>query len=142
MDTYVNAPLLRFGAAILIGFGTVIALSAWPPASGFIGLFVDVLAWPLDGAQSLAAKETRLALAIAGGVMAGWGAMIWMATNRLVARDPAFLRSLVMVPAVIWFVVDSLGSVASGIAVNAGVNLAVLLIFVAAFVGRAQVKGA
>lgn len=138
MQTPVNTTLLKVGSAILVGFGVLIALAAWPPTSGLVEFLVDLSAWPLDGGQTLAANETRLALAIAGGVMAGWGAMVWIATGRLADTDPAFLRTMVLVPTLIWYVVDSLGSVASGIPVNVLVNTLFLALFFAAFAGRRQ----
>ena len=142
MQPHVNITVLRAGSAILIGFGVIVGCSAWPPLAGFIRFLVDLFAWPLDGTQNLAASETRLMMAIAGGVMAGWGAMIWMATTRLVQRDPSLLRALVLIPGGIWFVVDSIGSVASGVPVNALVNTGFLLLFVSAFVGKRQTREA
>ena len=50
-------------AILMIGFGLMFAIAAYPPTSGVADLFVDLLFWPLDGAQSLAAPETRIILA-------------------------------------------------------------------------------
>ena len=134
----VNTNLLKFGAALLIGFGVLFVLSAWPPLAAPMTLLVDLFAWPLDGEQTLAAEATRLALAIGGGVLAGWGGMIWLIATRLGERDPELARSLVLGPVVVWFVLDCFGSIAAGVPLNVVLNLGFLALFFAAFRGEAK----
>ncbi len=55
-------------AVLMIGLGLLFAISAWPPASGLVTFMVDMLFWPLDGAQSLPRRKTRIILAIGGGI--------------------------------------------------------------------------
>jgi hypothetical protein len=136
----VHTHILKAGAVILMGFGILFTMAAWPPLAGMVRFLVDLFAWPLDGAQTLAANDTRLALAIGGGVMAGWGLMIWMVATRLADRDPGLARALVLIPVVVWFVLDSLGSFAAGVPVNVAVNALFLALFVAAFRGGASVR--
>lgn len=138
----VNISLLKFGAALLIGFGVLFVLSTWPPLAAPLTLLVDLFAWPLDGGQTLAAEATRLALAIGGGVLAGWGAMIWLVATRLADRDPELARSLVLGPVVVWFVLDCLGSVVAGVPLNVVLNIGFLAVFFAAFRGVAKPRQA
>ncbi|MBO6554509.1 MAG: hypothetical protein JJ926_17480 [Roseitalea sp.] len=134
----VHTGILKAGAVILMAFGVLFTMAAWPPLAGLIRFLVDLFAWPLDGAQTLAASETRLALAIGGGVMAGWGMTIWLVATRLAEREPGLVRTLVLLPVVVWFVLDSLGSIAAGVPVNAVFNVTFLVLFMAAF----RIRGA
>jgi len=138
----VNTQLLKFGAVLLVGFGVLFVLSAWPPLAAPLTLLVDLFAFPFDGAQTLSAEATRLALAIGGGVLAGWGAMIWLIATRLADSDPALARSLVLGPVVICFVLDSAGSVAAGVPFNVVLNVGFLVLFFAAFRGAAKPRQA
>jgi len=134
----VHTGILKAGAALLMAFGVLFTMAAWPPLAGLIRFLVDLFTWPLDGAQTLGASETRLALAIGGGVMAGWGLMIWMVATRLADREPGLARALVLIPVIVWFVFDSLGSFAAGVPVNVAVNALFLALFVAAFRGPSK----
>ncbi len=67
--------------------------------------------------------------AIGGGVMTGWGIMLWMLATRLYPREPALARQLIVTSIVAWFIVDSAGSILSGAPLNALFNVSFLLIF-------------
>lgn len=115
-------------ALLLIGFGALVAAAAWPPLSGPALLLVDPIFWPFDGAQSLDAPETRLMMAIGGGVTAGWGLTIWQIAEKLLPKDPAMARAILVPSILFWFVVDSTFSVLSG----GGLNLLPNIVFLAA----------
>jgi hypothetical protein len=83
----------------------------------------------IDGAQDLAAPETRLISAIGGGVMAGWGVLLWMLSTQLFPRDPALAAKLIITSIVTWFVIDSTGSMLAGAPLNAAFNVSFLLVF-------------
>jgi hypothetical protein len=122
--------LIRLAAAVLlIGPGLLAALAAWPPLSAPIALFLDLLYWPLDGAQDGRAEATRIALAILGGVTAGWGVMLWSLAGEALARHPDLIRPVFRRALLTWFVLDSTGSVLAGAPLNAAVNAGVLAAF-------------
>lgn len=120
---------LKAASAFLFLLGLVIALAALPATSGPALLMADGIFWPFDGAQSLAAPETRLLAAIDGGVLAGWGVMIWLVSARLYPREPALARLLILAGIGCWFVVDSAGSIAAGAPLNAVLNIGFVLLF-------------
>jgi hypothetical protein len=121
---------LKTASAVLIGFGVVIAMSAHPALAGVTRLLLDLVFWPVDGAQSLASPETRLLSAIAGGMMIGWGVMFWLIAARLYPVDPELARTIILASIVVWFVADSLASIVAGGALNALLNIPFLLAFV------------
>ena len=117
-------------AILMIGFGLMFAIAAYPPTSGVAGLFVDLLFWPLDGAQSLAAPETRIILAIGGGITAGWGVLVWQVATHLMPSNPAMARHILIRSLLTWFVIDSTCSWLAGAPVNIPANAGFLLMFI------------
>jgi hypothetical protein len=108
----------------------VTALSAVPLVfSGLTGLsaianaFTDLVVWPLDGRPTIAAPETRLYAAIAGGVTVGLAAFVWMIADRVYGRDPAAARAIILTGLTAWCLADSLGSIAAGAPMNVLINL-------------------
>lgn len=120
---------LKIAADALIVFGLATAIAAWPPAAGMLGFFADLLFWPVDGAQGVDTQAAQLLAAIGGGVMAGWGATIYLLADRLYLREPALVRGIVLTGLFVWFAIDSTGSVISGAPLNVLGNLALLAVF-------------
>ncbi|MDJ0908089.1 MAG: hypothetical protein QNI99_02780 [Woeseiaceae bacterium] len=120
---------LKAGSALTVFFGVLIALASIPAANAPVEILADLIFFPVDGAQNVGAPETRLMNAIGGGVMTGWGIMIWMLATRLYPREPALAKQLIVTSVVAWFVVDSAGSLMSGAPLNALFNVSFLLIF-------------
>jgi hypothetical protein len=120
---------LRFAAGVTMVTGLALALSAVPALNIGVRLLTDLLVWPFDGAETLAASETRLALAIGGGVMLGWGLMTWQLAGEPLERAPEAVRGIIRASVLGWFVVDSAGSVAAGAALNVVPNLVFLALF-------------
>lgn len=116
-------------AVLMIGLGLLFAISAWPPASGLVTFMVDMLFWPLDGAQSLSAPETRIILAIGGGITAGWGVLVWQVASHLMPSNPAMARTILMRSLLTWFVIDSTCSWLAGAPLNIPANAGFLLAF-------------
>ena len=120
---------LRFAAGVTMVTGLALALSAVPALNIGVRLLTDLLVWPFDGAETLAASETRLALAIGGGVMLGWGLMIWQLAGEPLERAPEAVRGIIRASVLGWFLVDSAGSAAAGAALNVVPNLVFLALF-------------
>lgn len=75
---------------------------------------MDLLSYPLDGWPVWKAPETWFVTALAGGFLAGWGAMIFAASLWMFDAAPEATRRMVLTGLAAWFVVDSSGSLASG----------------------------
>lgn len=121
--------LLKVASGIVIGFGVIAVLAALPSTSGVMRFLADLIFWPVDGAQTVSADETRLLSAISGGLMVGWGLLLWLLAARLFPNDPDLGRRLILPSISAWFVVDSLGSIAAGAPINALFNIAFLPMF-------------
>jgi len=124
---------VKAASMIVIGVGLALALAAWPPLSVPVALLADLVIWPLDRAETLAAPETRLFAAIAGGVMVGWGVTLWTVAAHVLPADLPLARSITMIGLYSWFAVDSLGSIAAGAALNVIGNIGFVALFLYAF---------
>lgn len=120
---------LKTASAIVIGFGLVMVLGTIPATSAPLALLADLIFWPIDGQQMVSASETRLLGAIAGGILSGWGVLLWQLSTRLYPKEPALARTLILSSVGIWFIVDSLGSILAGAPLNAALNVGFLLLF-------------
>ncbi|MEO8531511.1 MAG: hypothetical protein ABI459_09820 [Deltaproteobacteria bacterium] len=117
---------LRVGAALVIASGVLVGLGSHPATAWPARIIADLIFWPLDGLQTGMAGETRLLAAIGGGVMLGWGLMIWQLAT-VPAAYPAIRTSIL-----VWFCADSLGSLAAGAWLNVLGNLVFLIVFMVA----------
>ena len=114
---------LRAGAVLVIASGVLVGFGSHPATAGLARLLADVLFWPLEGVQTGAADETRLLAAIGGGVMIGWGLLLWQ-----LAGEPSAWR-VIRMSVIAWFVADSAGSLAAGAPLNVVGNLVFLALF-------------
>ncbi|MCO6407147.1 MULTISPECIES: hypothetical protein [Hoeflea] len=124
---------LKAAAGIVIGVGLLLAAGALPPLAAPVVFLADLIIWPLDGLQTLGAPETRVFMAISGGVMVGWGVTLWKLAEHLMAEHPAAVRSITMTGLYSWFVVDSIGSIAAGVPLNAVANVSFVVLFLLVF---------
>lgn len=127
MSFEMSVTWLKAVGILLIALGAVFAWTTQGPLA-FIGVFfVDLAVFPPDGAQGFAMPETRLLMAIVGGLTAGIGAAIWMISKHFYAEHPVLGRKIMLTFILIWFVVDSVGSVLAGAWFNAVLNSGLLV---------------
>lgn len=129
MDVKTRVGWLKTGSAITIGFGVIIAAAAIPALQAPTAVLLDLVYLPLDGAPSPAGPDARLLSAISGGVLIGWGLMMWLIATTLYPKEPAICRKIILTSIVAWFVVDSSMSIAAGAILNAFFNIGFLLVF-------------
>lgn len=117
-------------AWIFIIIGADMALLVALGLHGPLNFFLDLVFWPLDGAQSLAAPEAQLLMGIAGGLLAGWGVTLLILCRRGVAEQGAdgWAWRAAMGGLAVWFLLDGAASVASGAWANVIGNLGFLLV--------------
>lgn len=129
MSSQTTTTWLKAASALIMGFGIITFSATVPATAGLVRFLIDMIFWPIDGAQTLAAPETRLLCAIAGGLMMGWGTMLWLTATRLYRQAPELAGTMIMASLAAWFIVDSLGSILAGAPLNALLNMGFLPIF-------------
>ena len=128
---------MRTGAAAVMATGALLVLGAHPATAGLTRAFTDLVVWPFDGGQTLAASEVRVYTAISGGVLAGWGWALWLLAGEGMARAPDLTRRIWVGSVLVWFAVDSAGSLAARVPLNLVGNLAFLALLLGPVLRRA-----
>ena len=121
---------LKLTSLLVVLLGLLVALGAHPATALPATWLADLVFWPFDGRQGLDADAARVLAAIGGGVMVGWGVMMWLVIDRLHAVDPGLTRLLLIESTLAWFLVDSTGSFVSGAGVNVLLNTVLMLVIV------------
>jgi hypothetical protein len=114
-------------ALVVGGFGPVFSLGTQAATDEAARWSLDLLAWPIDGAQQYADGTMRFLTALTGGFLFGWGAMILALRQWVHEAAPEQTRRAVLTGLVAWCTLDSIGSLAAGVPSNVGFNLLVLL---------------
>ncbi len=127
MHRDINKSWLKITAIIVGGFGPIFFLGTMEATSEPARWSLDLLSWPLDGAQTFAAPTTQFLAALTGGFLFGWGVMIWCLSGAVYDAAPEGVRRTVLTSLLAWFILDSLGSVTSGNHSNVLFNVLVLL---------------
>ncbi len=120
---------LKIASWILIAFGLLMMLSVFTSANVVLALFLDLAFLPVDGAQAITSEAGWLVIAVSGGLLTGWGSMIYLVTTRVYMSDPVVGGQIVLLPILAWFCVDSFGSVMSGAWFNVVLNLGFVALF-------------
>ena len=132
------AKLVRIASILLIAFGVFFALVSVPVLAGPTYAFIDLVDWPIDGNVELD-SVAKMLCAIAGGLSAGFGVFMYLIVAPLVERGDPLGRKAI--PALlVWYVVDSGGSVLAGAPLNAVSNAAFLALLIAPLLLVGQAK--
>jgi len=123
---------------LLIGPGLLMVTAPVTGLGSLTEMFLDLAHQPYEGAQPITGKSAHLMNAILGGILVGFGTMIWVVSEHVLRKDFALGRKLILMPLICWFVTDSLGSVLTGAWFNAVLNTGIFGAFlIALFLGRA-----
>jgi hypothetical protein len=113
--------------AFVVGsFGPIFMLATTSTLDGPARWTLDLLAWPVDGAQVYTDGAMRFLSALTGGFLFGWGAMILALRQYVYDVAPEPTRRAVVTGLVSWFLLDSIGSVLAGAHSNVFFNILVL----------------
>ena len=96
----------------------LMAASAYPPLSGGLLAFYDIVDWPLDGNVAPFTDQARLLAAVSGGIFAGFCAMFIFIVVPALRRGDDDVRKGALYSLLVWFVIDSIASVADGASGN------------------------
>jgi hypothetical protein len=121
---------LKAASAVVIGFGLLTALAAWPPLNIPTLWLIDLMFLPFDGQQNITPSEARILCAILGGVLVGWGVMQWLIVTKLYSREQVLARQIMWASLWSWFAIDCTASGIAGAPFNAVMNVPFLLLFV------------
>jgi hypothetical protein len=114
---------------LLIGPGLLMVTAPVTGLGSLTEMFLDLAHHPYESAH--------LFNAILGGILVGFGTMIWVVAEHVLRKDFALGRKLIIIPLIRWFVTDSLGSLLTGAWFNAVLNAGIFGSFMfALFFGK------
>lgn len=129
MDKKISAIWLQVACTITAVFGLVAAAASFPAAGGLWLFLFDLLTWPIDGNPAQFDLTSRAINAVLGGVMVGWGTMMFLLVRNFFNKDFVLVRKLMLVGIVCWFVIDSTGSFLAKLPGNVLLNVSFLCLF-------------
>jgi len=129
MDKKISAIWLQVACVIAVATGLVSAAASFPATAGLWLFLFDLLKWPIDGNPSQFDLPTRAVNAVLGGVMVGWGTLMFLLVRNFLNKEFALVRKLILVSIAAWFVVDSTGSFLAELPGNVLLNVCFLCLF-------------
>ena len=129
MDKKISALWLQVACAIAVATGLVSAAASSPATDGLWLFIFDLLKWPIDGNPTQFDLTTRAVNAVLGGVMVGWGTLMFLLVRNFLQKDYALVRKLILVGILSWFVIDSTGSFFAELPGNILLNVSFLCLF-------------
>ena len=118
--------------ALLIGPGLLMITAPATGLGSLTEMFLDLAHQPYEGSQPITGKSAHLLNAILGGILVGFGVMIWVVAEHVLRKDFALGQRLIFIPLMCWFITDSLGSILSGAWFNGVLNAGIFGAFVTA----------
>jgi hypothetical protein len=123
------AQFMRIIAILSIVTGVSFALAVAADPTGSTDLFYHLVSSGDQGLGGIHTAEAKVTLAIAGGIFAGFSALLlFLVVPALEAYDKRMIRGT-QISILIWFVIDSSASIASGNPANAAANIVFLILF-------------
>ena len=118
---------LKAASLITVATGLVSVLASSPSTQGLWLFLLDLLTWPVDGQPSGFQNEAFILNAVLGGVMIGWGTLMFLLSKEL--HTSVHLVKPMKIALLFWFVSDSAGSLAAGVPGNVVLNITFITMF-------------
>jgi hypothetical protein len=122
---------MRIIGVISIITAVLFALAGVNDFTGANDIFFNLASSGTEGVAGLTTPESKLAMAIAGGVFGGLGAMYLFISAPGIQQGSSLIRRGSIYVFLTWFVIDSGASIASGNAANVIPNLVFLVVYLA-----------
>ncbi len=131
MSPTVAARTMRIVGIFSIITAVLFALAGVNDFTGANDMFFSLASSGTEGVAGLTTPESKLAMAIAGGVFGGLGAMYLFISAPGIEQGNELIRKGSITVFLTWFIIDSSASVASGNAANVIPNLVFLVVYLA-----------
>lgn len=132
--------LVRLSAYLLLFFVAIWFLAVFPAIDKPASLLIDFLDWPVDSSHNVLSHETRFLSGIGSGLLTAMALyMLLVVIPELEAGNFRVLKGAA-IATLGWYIVDSIGSCASGAPSNAVFNTGFLIMLLSPLwlVARAQ----
>jgi len=124
------ANFIRYASIAFFFTALILASGAFAPIDGLSVRMYDLADWPLDGETTAYTQEARWFSAIGGGLFAGLSVLLFMVIAPLIEQGSRMAARGLVVSMLVWFVIDSAGSIAAGVPANAAFNVLFLAMLI------------
>ena len=121
---------LKITAVLIILYAILFFLGTLKQTDKVIEFVLDVSSYPIDGLQNYETNSTVFLSALLGGILFGWGILIWFLSLKIYDIAPEQTRKIVLISLISWFLIDSVGSILSKNPNNAIANVFLLFVLV------------
>lgn len=121
---------LKITAISIISYALLFFLGTLKQTQKPIEIVLDISSWPIDELQNYDSNSTVFLSALLGGILFGWGILIWFLSTKIYDVAPEQIRKTVLTSLISWFIIDGLGSIFSGNFNNVLANILLLLVLV------------
>lgn len=121
---------LKITAISIIAYAILFFIGTLKQAEKIIEFVLDFSSYPVDGLQNYDSNSTIFLSALLGGILFGWGILIWFLSTKIYDLAPEQTRKIVLISLLSWFFIDGLGCIFSGNSANVIANILLLLILV------------
>ncbi len=123
-------------ACILAGlFGLISAAASTESGSGIWLFLFDLLKWPVDNDPAMFQEESFAVNAVLGSVMIGWATLMYFLIKGPISKGNIEIVKYILIALIVWFLIDSTGSILAGLPGNVILNLSFLIIFIPPLIG-------
>ena len=112
------ANIMRYLAVAFFVLALVFASGAFASLDGASKLLHDTADWPIDGSMADYTREAKWFSAIGGGIFAGFSVLLFLVVAPLIEEGSQLAIRGTIISMLVWFVIDSAGSVAAGVPSN------------------------
>ncbi len=128
---------LKVSSIITIFFGLVVSFASSPKTQQIWLKLFDLIKWPIDNNPSGFSFEEHVLNAVLGGVMSGWGLMMYLLSQNDIYNYK--IGKIIFSSLLCWFFIDSIGSYFAELPVNIFLNTLFLLMFAIPLLGLKRI---
>lgn len=134
------AKWLRGASVATASTGLMATAASHPATQGPWLLLFDLLDWPMNGHPSGFTEQAHQLNAVMGGLMVGWGTMMYALCGDVLERSPVAVSRCMLGGVLSWFVVDSAGSLVANPPGNVVLNVLFLGMFAPPLIALQRMK--
>lgn len=122
--------------AVIFGLYTIIwGLAPFTPINISARFLLDVLDWPIDNTAAALDQNTKWLSAIGASLLGAVSVLLWGVVAPALKRGDVEVARTTLLAFIVWYVIDGVGSIASGVTSNVVFNTAYLALVLIPLLG-------
>jgi drug/metabolite transporter (DMT)-like permease len=130
-----RAKFMQFNAIAFIIFGVIWGLAPYVSINLPSRFIIDVLDWPLDNLSAELSRDVKWLTSIGAGLLTAFSIFLYGVVAPAIKHNDKKIIRITVIATIAWFVIDSTGSIVSGVTSNAFFNAIFFVMLMAPLVG-------